>query len=153
MKKILKIVAIVLVVAFIIAQFIQPDQFNPPVVVAESIESTVAIPADVGTILARSCADCHTNTTVYPWYAKVSPVSWFLANHIKEGRGEMNLSIWNTYSEKRKAKKLEEICEQVQQGEMPLPSYLWIHRDAALKEGEAKILCDWANAERAKIAQ
>ena len=96
--------------------------------------------------------DCHTNTTTYPWYSQIAPASWFLANHIRDGRKELNLSVWNTYSDKKKSKKLEEVCEQVEQGDMPLPSYLWIHRDAALKEGEARILCDWANAERAKIA-
>jgi hypothetical protein len=152
MKKILQIAAILLVAAFIVIQFIRPDQTNPPVVAAESIESSIAIPENVSSILARSCADCHTNTTKYPWYSQIAPASWFLANHIRDGRKELNLSVWNTYTDKKKSHKLEELCEQVEQGAMPLPSYLWIHRDAALKEGEARILCDWANAERAKIA-
>jgi hypothetical protein len=152
MKKILQIAAILLVAAFIVIQFIRPDQTNPPVVAAESIESSIAIPENVSSILARSCADCHTNTTKYPWYSQIAPASWFLANHVRDGRKELNLSVWNTYTDKKKSHKLEELCEQVEQGAMPLPSYLWIHRDAALKEGEARILCDWANAERAKIA-
>jgi hypothetical protein len=152
MKKILQIAAILLVAAFIVIQFIRPDQTNPPVVAAESIQSSIAIPENVSSILARSCADCHTNTTKYPWYSQIAPASWFLANHIRDGRKELNLSVWNTYTDKKKSHKLEELCEQVEQGAMPLPSYLWIHRDAALKEGEARILCDWANAERAKIA-
>lgn len=152
MKKILQIAAIILVAAFIVIQFIRPDRTNPPVVATEAIESSVAVPENVSAIVARSCADCHTNTTTYPWYSQIAPASWFLANHIRDGRKELNLSVWNTYSDKKKSKKLEEVCEQVEQGDMPLPSYLWIHRDAALKEGEARILCDWANAERAKIA-
>ena len=152
MKKILQIAAILLVAAFIVIQFIRPDQTNPPVVAAESIQSSIAIPENVSSILARSCADCHTNTTKYPWYSQIAPASWFLANHVRDGRKELNLSVWNTYTDKKKSHKLEELCEQVEQGAMPLPSYLWIHRDAALKEGEARILCDWANAERAKIA-
>ena len=152
MKKILQIAAILLVAAFIAIQFIRPDQTNPPVVAAESIQSSIAIPENVSSILARSCADCHTNTTKYPWYSQIAPASWFLANHVRDGRKELNLSVWNTYTDKKKSHKLEELCEQVEQGAMPLPSYLWIHRDAALKEGEARILCDWANAERAKIA-
>jgi len=61
------------------------------------------------------------------------------------------MSVFNTYAQKKKAKKLEEICEQVESAEMPLPSYLWIHRDAVLKDTEAKALCDWAKQERAKI--
>ena len=151
MKKTLKVIVIVLVVAFVIAQFIRPSFTNPPVNTAEMLETSVTVPDNVEEILKRSCNDCHTNTTSYPWYSQISPVSWFLNNHIQEGRGELNFSIWNTYTAKRKDKKLDEICEQVKTGEMPLPSYLWIHRDAALREGDANILCDWANQTRQSI--
>jgi len=151
MKKIVKIVVIVLVAAFTVAQFVRPNQTNPAVNAAETLEASVPMPDNVEEILKRSCNDCHSNTTSYPWYAQVSPVSWFLNDHIQEGRGELNFSIWNTYTAKRKDKKLDEICEQVKTGEMPLPSYLWIHRDAALREGDANILCDWANQTRQSI--
>ena len=151
MKKTLKIVVIVLAAAFVIAQFIRPNQENPPVNLADTLETSVAVPENVEAILKRSCNDCHTNTTVYPWYAKITPSNWFLDNHIQDGRRELNFSIWNTYQAKRKNKKLEEVCEQVKTGEMPLPSYLWIHRDATLREGDANILCDWANQTRQSI--
>src|SRR6476620_10125014 len=145
MKKPLKIIFIVLVAAFVIAQFIRPNQQNPEINPADTLEASVAVPNNVEAILKRSCNDCHSNTTVYPWYAQITPSNWFLNNHIQDGRRELNFSIWNTYQAKRKNKKLDEVCEQVKTGEMPLPSYLWIHRDAALKEGEANLLCDWAN--------
>src|SRR5829696_3530141 len=151
MKKIVKIVVIILVAAFVVAQFVRPNQTNPAVNAAETLEASVPVPDNVEEILKRSCNDCHSNTTSYPWYAQVSPVSWFMNDHIQEGRGELNFSIWNTYTAKRKDKKLDEICEQVKTGEMPLPSYLWIHRDAALREGDANILCDWANQTRQSI--
>jgi len=151
MKKIVKIVVIILVAAFVVVQFVRPNQTNPAVNAAETLEASVPVPDNVEEILKRSCNDCHSNTTSYPWYAQVSPVSWFLNDHIQEGRGELNFSIWNTYTAKRKDKKLDEICEQVKTGEMPLPSYLWIHRDAALREGDANILCDWANQTRPSI--
>jgi len=151
MKKALKIIVIVGVIAFIGIQFIRPDFTNPPVVEADTLEASMQVPEQVDAILNRSCVDCHTNKTVYPWYSKIAPVSWWLGNHISEGRRELNMSVWNTYSPKKKANKLNEICEQVESGEMPLPSYLWIHRYAVLKEGETKTLCDWANAEKAKI--
>jgi len=151
MKKALKIIVIVGVIAFIGIQFIRPDFTNPPVVEADTLEASMQVPEQVDAILNRSCVDCHTNKTVYPWYSKIAPVSWWLGNHISEGRRELNMSAWNTYSPKKKANKLNEICEQVESGEMPLPSYLWIHRYAVLKEGETKTLCDWANAEKAKI--
>lgn len=150
-KKILKITIIVLVVAFVIGQFIRPNFTNPPVVEAETLAASTEVPADVQSVLSRSCSDCHSNETRYPWYSKVTPFNWFLANHIKDARREMNFSVWNTYTPKKKMKKLEELCEQVEEGEMPLPSYLWIHRDAILAEGEAVMLCNWAKEESARI--
>ena len=151
MKRALKIIVIVGVIAIIGIQFIRPDFTNPPVVEADTLEGSMQVPEQVDAILNRSCVDCHTNKTAYPWYSKIAPVSWWLGNHISEGRRELNMSVWNTYTPKKKANKLNEICEQVESGEMPLPSYLWVHRYAVLKEGEAKTLCDWANAEKAKI--
>lgn len=146
MKKALKIAAVVVALAFVVAQFFRPDRANPPVVQAETIQASMIVPADVQAVLTRSCADCHSNNTTYPWYSNVAPFSWFLADHIEHGRREINLSVWNTYSASRKEKKLTEICEQVESGEMPLPSYLWIHRDAALSDSEKKLLCDWSKA-------
>lgn len=150
-RKILKITLIVLVAAFIIGQFIRPDFTNPPVVEAETLAASTVVPADVQHVLSRSCNDCHSNETQYPWYSKITPSNWFLADHIAEGRRELNFSVWNTYSTDKKVRKLEEICEQVEQAAMPLPSYLWIHRDAVLSESDAKLLCDWAKAESARL--
>ena len=151
LKKILKIAAIVNVAALIVVQFIRPDFTNPPVNEAETLEASVQVPENIKAIMNRSCSDCHTNTTVYPWYSQISPVSWWLKNHIDEGRRELNFSVWATYQPKRKAKKLEEVCEQINEKEMPLPSYTWAHRDAILSAEESKVLCDWATAEKAKI--
>lgn len=151
LKKILKIAAIVIVAALIVVQFIRPDFTNPPVNEAETLEASVQVPENIKAIMKRSCSDCHTNTTVYPWYSQISPVSWWLKNHIDEGRRELNFSVWATYQPKRKAKKLEEVCEQINEKEMPLPSYTWVHRDAILSAEESKVLCDWATAEKAKI--
>ncbi len=153
MKKIVKTVAIVLFAGFILIQFIRPDQTNPPIVQAETLETSTAIPQNVEAILQRSCNDCHTNATVYPWYSNVSPFNWLLANHINDGRNQLNFSLWNTYEDSRKRRKLDQICEQATSSEMPLPSYLWIHRDAKLSPEDVKILCDWSDAEREKLAQ
>jgi hypothetical protein len=151
MKRVLKIAIIVLAFLFIAAQFVRPDRTNPPINQAETLEASTAVPADVAAVMSRSCNDCHSHKTIYPWYSNVTPFNWFLANHISEARREMNFSVWNTYAPKKKAKKLEEICEQIEAGEMPLPSYLWIHRDAVLEPSQAKLLCDWAKAERSRI--
>ena len=153
MKRYIKIAVIVLVVAFIAVQFYRPSFENPAVVQAETLEASTFVPADVEQILTTSCNDCHSNKTVYPWYSKISPSSWFLNNHITEGRGEMNFSVWNTYTDSKKSRKLDKICEEVETKEMPLPSYLWIHRDAVLSESQSKTLCDWAAAEKARIGE
>lgn len=151
LKKIIKIALIVVAAAFLVGQFIRPDFSNPPVVASETLSASTDVPPDVQAVLSRSCSDCHSNETRYPWYSKVTPFNWFLADHIENGRKEMNLSVWNTYTPKKKMKKLEEVCEQVEQAEMPLPSYLWIHREAVLAEGDAALLCTWAKAESARI--
>lgn len=153
MKKILKIAAIVVVLVFIVLQFFRPDRSNPAIIESETLEASTNLPADVKAVLQRSCSDCHSNRTEYPWYSNISPFSWFLMDHISTGREEMNFSIWNTYSPKKKNKKLEEICEKVEAGEMPLPSYLWIHRYAALSESDVRLLCDWAKQEKAALEQ
>ena len=151
LKKLIKTLIIVVVAALVLIQFFGIDQTNPPIVAGETIEAAIPVPADVSQIIGRSCNDCHSNNTIYPWYANIQPTGWFLKNHIDEARHEFNLSVFNTYSAKKMAKKLEEICEQVEAKEMPLPSYLWLHGDAVLSEGDVRALCDWANKERAKI--
>ncbi|HQU82503.1 MAG TPA: heme-binding domain-containing protein [Pyrinomonadaceae bacterium] len=152
-KKIILAIFGVLLLAFIVIQFIRPDFTNPPVNAADKIENSMQIPDNVKTVLARSCADCHSNETKYPWYSKIQPSAWFLKDHIDEGRHELNFSIWNTYENRRKKRKLDEICEQIESKEMPLPSYLWIHGDAKMSEEDIKIVCDWAKSESAKIVQ
>ena len=151
MKKILKIIVIVVALTFIAIQFIRPDFANPPVVQGQTLEETVQVPENVQAILKRSCNDCHSNTTVYPWYSHIQPSAWFLKDHIAEGRRELNFSEWKTYEAKKQRRKLAEVCEEVQAKAMPLPSYLWIHWDAQLTEAEIKTLCDWTDAEREKI--
>lgn len=151
MKKALKILAVVLFVAFAVIQFFRPDFTNPPVAQAETLEASTRVPENVQAILKRSCNDCHTNETVYPWYSKIQPSATFLKGHIDDGRRYLNFSVWNTYEMRKKRKKLEEICEQVNAKFMPLPSYLWIHRSAALSVEESKILCDWATTERTRL--
>ena len=152
MKKIFKILAIILFASFVVIQFFRPDFTNPPVIENETIYASADVPENVRRIIERSCADCHSNETVYPWYSHIAPSSWFLDDHIRHGREEMNFSKWNTYDAKRKDHKLDEICEMVESREMPLPSYLWIHWDAKLSEDEIKTLCDWTKQERQKLS-
>lgn len=151
--KFLKIALVCVAIAFIVIQFFGIDKTNAPVNQADTLESALTVPSDVASILERSCSDCHSDKTTYPWYANVQPFGWFLQDHINDGRREMNFSQFNTYPGRKKVKKLEEVCEQIEKKEMPLPSYLWIHREAVLSDQDIRILCDWANTERAKISE
>lgn len=153
MKKVLKIIAILIFLVFVVIQFFRPDFTNPPVNQAETLQAAVEVPENVQAILNRSCSDCHTNETKYPWYSKIQPSAWFLDDHIKMGRGELNLSVWKTYEPQRQRRKLSEMCDEVKGGYMPLPSYLWIHWNAKLSEAEIKTLCDWTEQESAKILE
>lgn len=152
MKKFLKITAICLLAAFIFIQFFRPDFTNPAVNQAETLEAATQIPENVREILKRSCYDCHSNETIYPWYSKIQPSAWFLDDHIGAGRSELNFSVWNTYETRRKRRKLDEICEMAKDRSMPLPSYLWIHRDAQVSDEEINLLCQWATRESDRLA-
>lgn len=137
-----KRVFLIAAIVFVAMQVIRPSRANPPI---DPSKQLVA-PADVQAIFARSCNDCHSSRTVWPWYTAVAPVSWWLADHVHEGRREVNFSEWQSYSAKRKARKLKEICEQVEQGEMPLKAYLPLHPEAKLSDAERVRICEWAKS-------
>jgi Haem-binding domain len=119
-------------------QFFPVERANPPV------ESEIAAPAEVKTILRRSCYDCHSNETTWPWYARVAPVSWLIANDVREGRRELNFSVWNKFTGGRRARKFKEIVEQLEQNKMPQWYYIVLHPDAKLSTGDKAIIVDWA---------
>lgn len=147
MKTFLRATLLVLVLALLAAQFVRPDLTNPPIDPAHELRA----PAPVQSILDRSCIDCHSHRTRYPWYSRISPVSWWLQDHVTEGRGELNLSEFGTYSPKKAAHKLEEVCEMVEKKEMPLKSYLPLHPSAKLSDADRQTLCAWSKQERALI--
>ena len=151
MKKALKITVIGVAILFVLAQFVRPDLSRPPVVRGQELEATSEVPEHVAAIFERSCNDCHSHNTDFPWYSQVTPVSWWLKDHIEHGREHLNFSVWNTYNTDRKVRKLEEACEQVESGEMPLPSYTWAHGDAPLTVEEIGSICDWTKAESARL--
>ncbi|AUD02364.1 heme-binding domain-containing protein [Spirosoma pollinicola] len=136
---------------FVLIQFVRPEKNQSTGMSVNDITTKYAVPADVHNLLKRSCFDCHSNNTVYPWYDTVQPVSWWLNHHINEAKGELNFSEFASYSPKKADHKLEEIGESVTEGWMPLSSYLWIHHDAKLKPEEAKLIADWASQLRAKL--
>jgi uncharacterized protein YxeA len=142
MKRVLKILGYILVIAFIVMQFFRPEMNDGGYDSFNVFEKETKVSDEVLSILKKNCFDCHTNQTRYTWYAEVAPISYWLNNHILDGKKHFNMSEWNGYSVKKKSKKMDELIEEVQEGEMPLNSYTWIH--GSITEGEKEILIQWA---------
>lgn len=144
--KIFNRILLLLAVIFIIIQFNRPVRKIAEVKPANEITAVFAVPDDVLDIFRTSCYDCHSNNTRYPWYVNIQPIGWFMDSHIKEGKRKMNFSEFGTYTLSRQHNKLNEIIENVNDGEMPLPSYLLIHTDSKLSTEQKETLVTWANA-------
>jgi hypothetical protein len=150
--KVVRVILIVLLLLFVAAQFKRPAKSNPPVEQSQTIEAHTQMTPPVAAILDRSCNDCHSNKTRWPWYSNVAPVSWFVIGHVDEARQAMNLSEWGRRDPDRQSKKLQQICEEVTDRNMPLSSYTPLHPGSKLSDADIKTLCDWTNGERQKIA-
>jgi Haem-binding domain len=131
-KKLLLGVALLLVAI----QFIRPEASNPPVIVK------LDAPPAVAAIIGRSCRDCHTHNTVWPWYSQVAPVSWLVRDDVNSGRRKLNFSKFAPDPH-----ELSNICKEISSGDMPLPIYVWIHPSAKLSPAEVKTICDWTREE------
>ena len=134
-----------LLLVLVVIQFIKPAKNISTVRTPDDINVLYPIPDSVNKILEKACYDCHSNNTRYPWYSNFQPVAWWLDSHINEGKEELNFSEYGKRTLVKRAKKLRKIAEEVEEGEMPLKSYTWIHKDARLTDQEKKIVIDWAN--------
>ncbi len=149
-KKILKRILLLLLLAFVVIQFFRPakDTASGPEAFAKDIATVHTVPADVQLIFQKACYDCHSNNTTYPWYSNIQPVAWWLDDHVKEGKKELNFSEFAGYSIRRKYKKLEEINKEVKEGEMPLESYTLIHTNAKLTDADKLAIANWTTSLR-----
>jgi hypothetical protein len=139
-------VLIGILVCVIGLQFVRPDRTNPAGHTASSL--TARTPSQVTAILDRSCRDCHSNETRWPWYTNVSPMSWLVANHVHHGRDHFNYSEWATYPSDDQDKFLGAMCDLIKRERMPLPSYLLMHRNAALSPADVTTVCTWSDKMR-----
>jgi Haem-binding domain len=151
MKLILKRIFQLLLLAFIVIQFIRPSKNKSEGISANDITTKYALPQDVMAVLKTSCYDCHSNNTNYPWYANIQPIAWWLDDHIKEGKKELNFSEFAAYRIGRQYRKLEEVNEEVKENKMPLESYTKIHKDAILNEQQKLLLANWVTTLRDSI--
>ena len=141
--KIIKIIAIVLLVAFIGIQFIPTTRNQSDSVPSTDFMLVNNVPENIQKKLQVSCYDCHSNNTDYPWYNKVQPIAWILENHIEHGKEELNFNEWGNYSSRRRNSKLKSIISQIEDDEMPLTSYTLIHSGAQLSEKNKEIVIKW----------
>jgi cytochrome c551/c552 len=154
MKKLWKIMrwlVVILACLFVVAQFSRPARTNPAVDQSLALQAHVQVSPQIASIIDRSCADCHSNKTRWPWYSNVAPVSWFVIDHVNEGRRHLNFSDWGSLNQREAEGMLNEICKEVKSGSMPLTSYTPMHPDSKLSTEDVKTLCDWTNAERLRL--
>jgi len=139
-KKILLVVLVILIVI----QFIHPARNKSAGDQPNNIVRLYSVPADVDTILVKACLDCHSNNTRYRWYFKIQPLDWWLTNHINSGKEELNFDEFTGKPARYQFNKLKSTVDQIKKGEMPLSSYLWVHKDAMLTDQEKNTLINWA---------
>lgn len=153
MKKILFRFGVLFCLALGLLQFWRPARNESLALSPTDLTLQYPVPAPVLALLKRACYDCHSNYTAYPWYANIQPVSWWLTQHVNEGKQHLNFSVFGAYSAKRAGKNAEEIADEVTHHDMPLPSYTWLHPEARLTPAEIKLLVDWANALTDQLAE
>ena len=138
--------ALAIVLAF--AAAIHPyGVLKKPRVLRDNLQAAVA-DARAAAIVNRSCANCHSDNTSWPWYSYVPPASWLVEKDVAEARSHFNLSGWASYNSEKKAELLADIARVVANREMPLPPYLLLHKEARLSDADVQALVGWAGRER-----
>lgn len=152
--KILKKILLLLLIAFIIAQFFGPEKNSGDITSVEPFLTETSPPEDVKMILKSSCFDCHSDNTKYPWYNSITPVNYWLAEHVKNGKKHFNISEsdWSNASLKKKDHKFDELIEMIEKEEMPLPSYTWTHAEAKLTDEQRASIVAWGKKVREMYA-
>lgn len=153
MNTFLKFFLLALLIVFIVIQFFGIDKSVPEYDESGDFLSVYEPPEEVESIFRTACYDCHSYDTVYPWYSNIQPAGWWLQSHIDEGRDEMNLSLWENYARDDADHLLEEMVEMVEEEEMPLPSYTWIHAGARLTDQQREEFTTWISELRTSLQQ
>lgn len=145
-------ILLVLVAVLVLIQFIRPGKNQGNTSSADDITTLYEVPGNVQVILKKACYDCHSNYTIYPWYFNIQPVAWWMNHHIEEGKEELNFSEFGKRKPESRVKKLKKVAHEVEEGEMPMDSYTWIHKDAKLTDDEKATIMSWAKALSEQIA-
>jgi hypothetical protein len=148
----IKKIALGLLIVFVALQFIRPTRNSSTTLSTNDISKAYIVPENVLKVFEKSCYDCHSNNSAYPWYTNIQPIGLWMQQHIDEGKDELNFSEFKSYSIKRQLKKMKEIRNEINEDEMPLSSYLIIHRDANLNNEQKKNIIDWTLAMEKELA-
>jgi len=148
MKRNMTRMVVLLIILFAVIQLYSPERTNPPVDPSNTIFALVPVPQEVRTVLERSCFDCHSNETRWPWYSALAPARWIVVADVEEGREHLNFSEFRRYKSMRAIAKADMICEQLQNGTMPLANYLTLHPGARVSPQERDLICDWVESIR-----
>jgi hypothetical protein len=151
--KILKKIGIVLLLILIVAQFFRPEKNDGDLATVNAFLAETNPPENVLNIMKTTCFDCHSAKTNYPWYNNITPVNYWLEEHIVDGKKHLNFSDWSSYSLKKKEHKMDELYEEVEKGEMPLDSYTWIHSEANLTQDQVAEIVAWGKSVQADYKQ
>lgn len=148
----IKKIALGLLIVFVALQFIRPTRNSSTIPSTNDIRTAYVVPENVLKVFEKSCYDCHSNNSAYPWYTNIQPIGLWMQQHVDEGKDELNFSEFKSYSIKRQLKKMKEIRNEINEDEMPLSSYLIIHRDANLNYEQKKNIIDWTLAMEKELA-
>jgi cytochrome c len=152
LKKRWRSILLILVILLVIGSFIHPFGNVKAVRSDHPLLQGLNIPPDVSSVIRRSCADCHSEQTVWPLYSYVAPSSWLVESDVAGGRSHLNMSLWETLSSDDRQQALSKVASMVRNRKMPLSQYLLIHRDAKLSDAEVDLIYNWARAERKRLS-
>jgi len=140
MSRRLKWAAVAVVAVFAAAQLIRPERTNPPTDEGRTIQAHAATASGLAAVLDRSCSDCHSNATVWPWYTEIAPLSWLMVYSVNEGRKVVNFSEWGSYQPERQRKLLSASCQTASEGKMPGP-YTLVRPETKLSSQDIETIC------------
>ena len=139
MKKVLIIILVILV----LIQFIPSGMPDNNLAAGQDIHDVIEVPENVSSIFKNACYDCHSQEVKYPWYSYIAPVSFLVARDIRVGREELDFSKWGELTKRKQIKVLNEISEEVEEGNMPMKIYPPLHPEAKLTQKDRDLIMGW----------
>lgn len=134
---------LVIIVIFALMQVIQVEKVD----YATKKELELIVEPQLKEIFVNACYDCHSNSTNWPWYSSIAPMSWMIHKNVTNGRKALNFSIWESYTQKEKKEHLKDIYRTAYAA-MPLPMYIKAHDEANLTKEQRKLIRDWTGVRK-----